>query len=469
MTFKTVEWEKLHEPLGEAVCAIGVFDGVHVGHQQLIRRAVDLARERGVEAFVVTFDRDPDRVVTPDSAAPQLLTLKEKLAFLEQTGADGVLVIRFCRKIAELSPERFLEDVLLDAFDPVAVVVGQDFRFGRNASGTVDTLALLGKSKGFQVVPVPLLEVDGAPVTSTRIRSLIADGDVEEASKLLGKPHRIHGPVMHGRGEGESLGFATANVSPQPHAALPASGVYAGLVTAHEVVYPAAISVGRPPSFPEATDILEAHLIGFEGDLYHAELTVEFLERLRAQRAFTALDELTAAIASDVDTAAALGQAELDRRRAVIAARGAEDSEDEWNPNPLTGLATELFDLLTLGAKDSSTDYLEDGTPIVADPAVLEAAERAAAGQPDQDHYAEYDDSWVVILDNRRLGHLLSDPGTKAFTITAPLEDADIPFVWDPMPPNLIQNIRPDFNFQRRFSLLVPPERADEARALLGV
>jgi riboflavin kinase/FMN adenylyltransferase len=190
--------------------------------------------------------------------------------------------------------------VLLDAMEPVAVLVGYDFRFGHRAEGDVDALVRYGADRGFSVVPHELVRVDGAPVTSTRIRALVAAGDVSGAALLLGRPHRVRGTVHHGRGAGADIGFATANLTVDPYVALPAPGVYAGRVDIDAAPYAAAISVGVPPTFPGAVDDFEVHVIGFRGDLYDRGLTVEFLARLRDQRAFATTEDLSAAIASDV-------------------------------------------------------------------------------------------------------------------------------------------------------------------------
>ena len=293
-------WQHGMPPLGRSVAAMGVFDGVHLGHQALVREAVGLARVRDAASVIVTFDRDPDQVVAPTAAAAQLLDLDQKLSLLEALGPDTVLVMPFTPELAVTAPLVFLDEVLLDVMTPVSVVVGYDFRFGHRAEGNVDTLVRYGAEHGFSVVAHDLIGLDGAPITSTRIRRLVAQGDVAGAARLLGRSHHVRGTVAHGRGEGAGLGFATANLSTAPFAAVPASGVYAGRVRLDRTTFPAAISVGVPPTFPDATADFEVHIIGFDGDLYGAVLDVEFLERLREQRAFATPAELSQAIAHDV-------------------------------------------------------------------------------------------------------------------------------------------------------------------------
>ncbi len=303
---RVVTFEPGMVPLGAAVCAIGVFDGVHLGHQALIADTVERARDTGATAAVVTFDRDPELVVSPDGAPPQLLVLADKLRYIRECGPDVVLVVPFDAQMAALPPERFLSEVLLAAFLPIAAVVGRDFRFGRFASGTVDTLERYGADHGFAVVPHELVEVDGLPVTSTRIRSAIGAGDVALATRLLGREHIVHGRVVSGRGIGHDLGVPTANLSVPSATALPVPGVYAGYAEVDGVTYPAAVSVGRPPSFPEAIDDLEAHLVDFEGDLYGQEIAVRFVARLRDLRRIDDTAELARSIAADVANVRAL-------------------------------------------------------------------------------------------------------------------------------------------------------------------
>lgn len=295
----------VHE-MGPAIIAIGVFDGVHIGHQTLVRDTIALATQRRVASCVLTFDRDPDQVVTPERAAPQLTSLEDKIAMLRAVGPDAILVVPFDEWLASLSPDDFCIDVLLDAAEPVACVVGYDFRFGHRAEGDAQTLHALGELHGFEVVTHPLVRAGGEPVTSTRIRAMVAAGAVAEAAELLGRPHRLSGTVVHGRGEGKKLGAPTANLDVESRFALPSPGVYAAWVTVPAGRYPAAVSVGVPPMFPDATCLLEAHLIGFEGDLYGQHALIEFVDRLREQRRFASATELGTAIASDVSRVSAL-------------------------------------------------------------------------------------------------------------------------------------------------------------------
>jgi riboflavin kinase/FMN adenylyltransferase len=259
------------------------------------------AREAGVPSAVLTFDPDPAHVVSRVTGT-RLLDPAEKTAFIAQLGPDLIVVVPFDEELARWSPERFVTDILVASLSPALVVVGPEFRFGAGASGDAATLERSCADNGCRVELAEPLSEDGDRISSTRIRGLLAQGDVRSAAALLGRPHRLSGPVRQGRGAGASLlGMATANVDLDEHAALPASGVYAGVATTDDGVrWPAAISVGTPPMFPEARDVLEVRLVGFDGDLYGHSLTVEFLERIREQRRFDGLDALAEAMKADV-------------------------------------------------------------------------------------------------------------------------------------------------------------------------
>lgn len=297
---RILTWTPGMESLDRAAVTVGVFDGVHAGHQQLIRDTTSLAHDLGVSAAVVTFDRDPDTVVSPRTAALQLTSLADKIALLEALEADVVLVIPFTAEVAALSPEAFLDDILLAAVPLAAVEVGCDFRFGSRARGDVNALRAFGQAHGFPVIAHELLHIDGAPVTSTRIRALIARGDMRATSVLLGRPYDVQGTVVRGRGEGAAMGVPTANISVDRAFAMPAHGVYAGFATVDGARYAAGISLGVPPTFPQATDTVEAHLLGYEGDLRQTRIRVAFVERLRSQRRFADRDALVAAIREDL-------------------------------------------------------------------------------------------------------------------------------------------------------------------------
>lgn len=418
--------------LGDAVVAIGVFDGVHVGHQSLLQATVAEAKLQGARAVAVTFDRDPDQVVAPETAAPQLLSLTDKLRYIEETGIDTVLVIPFTLQVAQMPPEIFLENVLAVAMRPIALHVGRDFRFGARASGDLAVLQRFGMTRGFAVTGHELVEVGGEPITSTRIRRLVASGEVAAAAALLGRAPRVTGTVRRGRGEGASLGFPTANILPERYAALPADGVYAGrIVVPDGSVWASAVSVGTPPTFPDARDYVEAHLIDFEGDLYDHTLTIEFIERLRPQQAFASLPDLTAAIAADIERA-------LD-----IAGFGTDDDEgvDEY--------------------ADDDRDYIDDPTALAFAESAARAVDRSAV-------FDQVNEEWVELLGPTVISGFTGSAGLNGFRITSPLEAAGIPFIWQPYPPEEMPAFRPAYGaIDRPFTLFVPTSYLDSAREAL--
>lgn len=297
-------------PRGAAV-TVGAYDGVHQGHRFVIGHLRERAAARGLETVVVTFDRHPATVVRPDSAPPTLTDLEQKLELLADCGVDRTLLIPFDKERSEESAEDFVTQILSGALGARLIVVGQDFHFGHGRKGDVRLLAEMGATLGFDVEPVELvagLPTDATPVSSTRIRRLIAEGDVVGAARLLGRPHQVRGPVRHGAGRGARLlGFPTANVAVGREIALPAPGVYVGRFSwPGGEGHPAAISVGNPPTFQQdaqGAPLVEAYLIDFQGDLYEQPARVTFEQWIRPQRAFDDLSELSAQMSQDVTLA----------------------------------------------------------------------------------------------------------------------------------------------------------------------
>jgi riboflavin kinase/FMN adenylyltransferase len=297
---------------GTAV-TIGAYDGVHLGHRALLRDLSERGAAGGLETVVVTFDPDPARVVRPESAPRQLTDLDQKLELLADCGIARTLVIPFDKERAQETAADFVTEVLVDTLAARLVVVGEDFHFGRERQGNVDLLRAMGADHGFEVVGVGLTGDGAAAVTSTRIRALVAAGDVRAAAALLGRAHEVRGPVVHGDGRGgPELGFPTANLRVAQEIALPAEGIYAGYFTRPDgAAHQAAISVGRRPTFypPGAAPILvEAYLLDFDGDLYDQPGRVSFVCRLRDEQQFDSVDALIAQMHDDVAaTARALG------------------------------------------------------------------------------------------------------------------------------------------------------------------
>jgi riboflavin kinase/FMN adenylyltransferase len=305
----TPGWDRGESPAeGPFALTIGAYDGVHIGHRELIARVSAAAETHRCCSAVVTFDRHPATVVRPDSA-PRLLTdLDQKLELLATTGVDLTLVVHFDEERAAETPEDFVRVVLVEALQARSVVVGHDFHFGRHRRGNVALLARMGAEYGFDVTGVRLVTLgdDTLPVSSTRIRQLLADGEVEQAARLLARPHQVRGTVIHGDKRGRELGYPTANVAVPAAIAMPGDGVYAGWYLGVDGVRrPAALSIGRRPTFYEDADLslLEAHLIDFSGDLYGQAARVEFVARLRSQERFASAAALVEQMGRDVSSA----------------------------------------------------------------------------------------------------------------------------------------------------------------------
>jgi riboflavin kinase/FMN adenylyltransferase len=298
--------EACPRPAGGCVVTIGVYDGVHKGHQALISRVRAMAQQLGCDSAVVTFDRHPAVVVRPQTAPLLLTDLAQRLELLEAAGVDYTLVIPFDDERSRESAEDFVREVLVDCLRARAVVVGHDFHFGHGRRGNVPLLQEMGAELGFDVLGLTLV-TDGARgrdiVSSTRIRRLLAAGRVEEAARLLGRPHEVRGVVRRGDARGGQLGYPTANVAVPPDIQLPADGIYAGwYVRPDGTVHPAAVSLGRRPTFYDdaAASVLEAYLLDFAGDLYGEACRVRFVARLRGELRFDSVEELVAQMGRDV-------------------------------------------------------------------------------------------------------------------------------------------------------------------------
>lgn len=296
---------------GPWVCAIGAFDGFHAGHQALIACARAKAAKLGARVCAVTFSPDPAEVLGTPAPSSRLVEPRLRPELLLLGGADAVLAFEFDLAFASLGYDEFVRDALLGVLDARAIVVGSDFRMGAKGAGTVEALRELGRGLGIDVVGLDLLDEGGRHITATRIRGLVREGRVEAAAGLMGRCLTIEGRVDHGRGEGTSFGFPTANVLTDALNSIPEQGVYAGFVTplgsGALASYPAAINVGLPPTFNGYSDaairdeaFLEANLIGFSGDLYGASVAVTFVRWLRDSRPFDSLDELTRTVLGNI-------------------------------------------------------------------------------------------------------------------------------------------------------------------------
>ncbi len=309
-------WQGLHDvpdDWGPSVVTIGVFDGVHRGHQRVVGRAVEVAAQLGLPVVVVTFDPHPDEVVRPGSHPPFLCTARRRAELLAGLGADAVCVLPFTPEFSRLGPDEFVRVALVDRLHAARVVVGEDFRFGHRAAGDVALLAQLGEKYDFTAEGVPLLTDDGVTISSTGIREQLAAGDVAAAARDLGRPHRVEGVVVRGQQRGRSLGFPTANLETLPHTAIPADGIYAGWLTSldpgglEQERWPAAISVGTNPTFDGRERTVEAHALDRDDlDLYGVHVAVDFVARLRGMIRFDSVAELVEQMYRDTDAARAV-------------------------------------------------------------------------------------------------------------------------------------------------------------------
>jgi riboflavin kinase / FMN adenylyltransferase len=294
---------------GRSVVTIGVFDGVHRGHQAIIGHVVKRAHDLDLQSVVITFDPHPSEVVRPGSHPAVLTEPVRKAELIEQLGVNALCVIPFTPEFSRLAPEAFVHDVLVEALHAAVVVVGDNFRFGHKAAGDVALLESLGRSFGFTVEESPLIAGDGVPFSSTYIRSCVDAGDVRAAAAALGRPHRLAGVVVRGDHRGREIGFPTANLMVHRYAAVPADGIYAARLIRggeHAAELPAAVSIGTNPTFSGRERRVEAYVLDFDGDLYGERVGLDFIAHLREQRVYETIEPLVAQIAEDVEQTRAM-------------------------------------------------------------------------------------------------------------------------------------------------------------------
>ena len=280
------------------IAALGNFDGLHRGHQQLIEQVRLRASERGGTAVALIFDPHPPQVLRPDKAPPLLMTLEQKLEAFERGGLDAVVIVRFTRELSQWEPESFVERVLIDWLRVSEVWVGENFLFGRDRKGTFTLLRALGEDRGFRTDKIEPVRYKDFVVSSTRVRHLIGEGRVDEAGALLGRYYAIDGVVVRGDGRGRELGYPTANLD-VGSALLPALGIYVTVATIDGVSHPSVTSLGVRPTIGDGRLTVEAHLLDGPRELYGARVRLGFVSRLREERKFDGLDALTAQIAAD--------------------------------------------------------------------------------------------------------------------------------------------------------------------------
>ncbi|XVV02122.1 bifunctional riboflavin kinase/FAD synthetase [Actinosynnema sp. CA-248983] len=287
---------------GRCVVTIGVFDGVHRGHQALIGRAVEIARDKQVPSVLMTFDPHPSEVVRPGSHPAQLSTLRRRSELVEELGVDVFCVIPFTLEVSRMPADEFVHEVLVEQLHVAAVVVGENFTFGSKAAGNVELLRRLGQRFGFVTEGADLVTDDGVTYSSTYIRACIDAGDVKAAAHALGRPHRLEGIVVRGDGRGKELGFPTANLSTPRFAAVPADGVYAcWFIHADGRRLKAAVSVGTNPTFSGRERRVEAFVLDVDEDFYGQRVALDFVERLRGMEKFDSVDDLLVQMHKDVE------------------------------------------------------------------------------------------------------------------------------------------------------------------------
>jgi len=295
--------EAVPRDLSRSAVSIGIFDGMHLGHRSLLAALRSEAQRAGGPAVVLTFDRHPLELLAPERAPRYINTIDQKLRLLEEAGAQLVVLARFDHSLADLSPDEFVDQVIVGRLRAAAVVVGSNFRFGWKRSGDMGRLRALGTERGFRVVSVEPAMVHGAPVSSTRVRNAIERGDVRSAAVLLGQPFTMLGTVIPGLGLGRKLGFPTANVEVAPKQIVPRDGVYAVRALVGGESLPGVCSIGTRPTIESAPRAIETYIDGFEGSIYGAGIGTAFYHRMRDEAEFDSLESLAAQIANDVEAA----------------------------------------------------------------------------------------------------------------------------------------------------------------------
>ena len=286
-------------PSRDMLLTIGVFDGVHLGHQYLILKLVEQAQQQDLLSGVVTFRQHPQEVLQPETKLPFLTDLDERINLLRNEGVEVIIPISFTAQSARLGARRFVE-LLRKYLRMRGLVIGADFALGRNREGNADALRALGQEMGFSVTVVPAVILNGEVVSSTAIRGALAKGNVEKVHRLTGRSFSLHGQVITGAGRGVALGFPTANLDMAPEQALPQDGVYATWAYIDGRVYQSMTNIGFNPTSDDSKRVVEIYIVDYRGDLYGRELKVEIMERLRAEKKFSTVEELKQQVAEDI-------------------------------------------------------------------------------------------------------------------------------------------------------------------------
>lgn len=287
---------------GCPVATIGSFDGLHLGHQEIIKKTVAEARKKNEPSLVITFDQHPRAFLRPWEPLGLLTTLEEKVKLIEKFAVDYVLILRF-EQIATLTPEQFCSHILHKEAKVCHLFVGENFRFGAKAKGTTSTLVNCGQRQGFAVEVIPLKKINGSPVSSSLIRKLLKKGEVEKIKSLLGRYHQLSGIVVEGDKRGKLLGFPTANIQAEPQLCLPKAGIYIGYTIINNKTHPSVINCGFKPTFGRHPFQCETYIFNFNRNLYGQKITIQLLKFIRTEQKFSSVEKLVDQIKKDVETA----------------------------------------------------------------------------------------------------------------------------------------------------------------------
>jgi len=290
----------LNEKHSGVTIALGTFDGIHMGHQKIISRAVDVAKQIGGTSVVFTFSNHPLSIIAPERCPLQLVTQDEKAELIAELGVDILLTLPFTTQFLHISAAEFINLALM-SLDPKHIVVGPNYFFGHKRMGTPEILRQAGKSSGFEVEIHPAVHVNDKMVSSTLIRQLVAKGHVDKIPPFLGRPFKIKGPVIHGAKRGRGLGYPTVNVDIETFLSSPPNGVYAVYISIDNISYKGIANIGNNPTFHETKRRLEVHIFDFSGDLYGQSVTVSFLKHIRGQLTFSSVDDLKMQISHDIE------------------------------------------------------------------------------------------------------------------------------------------------------------------------
>jgi riboflavin kinase/FMN adenylyltransferase len=281
------------------VVALGNFDGVHLGHQAILRMAITKAAELKGSSFALTFDPSPTKVLAPDRAPRLILMPEDKAELLRASGIDGVIVLHFTLELSRITPHDFAREFLFQRIGARAVVVGHNVSFGHKRAGNADVMRKLGAKLGFEVIVVGPVKTAATEVSSTAIRAAINEGNLRRAAAMLGRPHFLRGPIVHGRERGRTIGFPTANIQNETEC-IPPDGVYATRIVLEDGSYPSITNIGMRPTFAEPERTFETHIFDFDRDIYNRRVKLEIIERIRPERKFASGQELAAQIAADL-------------------------------------------------------------------------------------------------------------------------------------------------------------------------